>query len=89
MMPVRVIGRDAETGKCYVAMKGETGSKVWGWLEVLSPAIADDKPGMAGDLFIDFPVGSLGHWPLSPPTIKMEIQNASGSGTIHNPPTAK
>jgi hypothetical protein len=89
MTPVRVIGRDAATGKCYVAMKGEAGSKTWGWLEVKSPVIADDKPDMAGDMIIDFPAGSMGHWPVLPPTLKMDFQDAGGRGQVHNSPAEK
>jgi hypothetical protein len=65
MIPVRVIGRDPETGKLYQAVRSEANSKRWGWIEIESPTMPDTTD-TAGDIIFNFSVG-VGSFPAGPP----------------------
>jgi hypothetical protein len=65
MRDVRVIGRDAKTGKLYVALHGERNKGRWVWLPLEHPFI-NDTADTEGDLIMELPDG-IDNAPISAP----------------------
>lgn len=64
MIPVRVLAFAKDTGRLFQAVRGESKSRLWSWVEV-SPEHLRDIPDINGDILLQFP--DVSQFPTEPP----------------------